>query len=574
MKHSSMEMAIEEALSRKRSSWFDAAPGIQHTLTSAQFKGLVRKEVGERASHSGDDRHHSHDHHEMATPSILTALAAAIINFLLMFGLCCAYGLIMFEDDWNAQHRGMAVKMNLGTALICGLMLAICSKIPVAIGGPDLNPVVFLGMFTGTLAEELAKEHGLVYPGNSDRRLLECFGALDFQQFDLIRRLGSSSTSDVEFCTGTHLANNMVGCSSYHAELQATTVFTVTVSSAILGILFICLGRFRLTHFISYVPTNIMEAFLSCVGYKVFKYGLKFCNYDPRQFLPAACIGVPLYFMKALHVGNPAIVIPSMLVVPLGLFYTILYGTGGDLDSARQSGYMFGELDNADFWSMWQYGMNIGNGSGGFCGNINFKAWSKTLPDLPIMIVVVLLDCLLKLSSTESKLPVKADKDYEIQLFGVVNTATTMCFCSVGYMQLKFNVINFGVMGNVVDRRGGIIYACLCGLCYFISTDLFNYLPRFFLSTLLFFAGSGFVAENLWGSRKYLSIAEWLQIFVILLVFIASASLLYAVIVGGLLTGVFLHIALCQDSLCARASSERRRGGDERAQRLCSAVHS
>merc|ERR1719453_2894009 len=93
-------------------------------------------------------------------------------------------------------------------------------------------------------------------------------------------------------------------------------------------------------------------------------------------------------------------------------------------------------------------------------------------------------------------------------------------------------------MGNCSDRRGGIFYALLCGSCFFYKTDLFNYLPRFFLSTLLFFAGSGFVAENLWGSRKYLSIGEWLQIFVVLGVFIALGSLLYAVIIGGLLTGV------------------------------------
>merc|ERR1719498_387187 len=143
------------------------------------------------------------------------------------------------------------------------------------------------------------------------------------------------------------------------------------------------------------------------------------------------------------------------------------------------------------------------------------------------MIVVCLLDCLLKISSTESKLPVKTDKDYEIQLYGYANILTTLCGSSVGYMQLKFNVINFRVMGNCTDRRGGIIYAILCGLCFFYKTDLFNYLPRFFLSTLLFFAGSGFVAENLWGSRKYLSIGEWLQIFLILGVFIALGSLIY-----------------------------------------------
>merc|ERR1719253_2468087 len=93
-------------------------------------------------------------------------------------------------------------------------------------------------------------------------------------------------------------------------------------------------------------------------------------------------------------------------------------------------------------------------------------------------------------------------------------------------------------MGNVSDRRGGVLYALFCGVCFFWTTDLFNYLPRFFLTSLLFFAGSGFVAENLWGSRKYLSFFEWLEILIILAVFILTGKLLYAVTAGVLLCGI------------------------------------
>ena len=34
------------------------------------------------------------------------------------------------------------------------------------------------------------------------------------------------------------------------------------------------------------------------------RYALKFSNYDYYQFVPAACVGVPLYFMKAMHIGS------------------------------------------------------------------------------------------------------------------------------------------------------------------------------------------------------------------------------------------------------------------------------
>ena len=37
---------------------------------------------------------------------------------------------------------------------------------------------------------------------------------------------------------------------------------------------------------------------------EVFFYALKFCDMEPQQFMPAALIGIALYFIKALHIGK------------------------------------------------------------------------------------------------------------------------------------------------------------------------------------------------------------------------------------------------------------------------------
>jgi len=105
-------------------------------------------------------------------------------------------------------------------------------------------------------------------------------------------------------------------------------------------------------------------------------------------------------------------------------------------------------------------------------------------------------------------------------------------------MQLKFNVINYGVMGNAQDRRGGLIFAALCGVSYVYTIEHINWLPRVFIGSLLFFAGTGFVAENLWGSRHNLSRTEWFEVVVILSVFILSDQILNAVAVGLLVTTI------------------------------------
>jgi MFS superfamily sulfate permease-like transporter len=52
------------------------------------------------------------------------------------------------------------------------------------------------------------------------------------------------------------------------------------------------MGKLQLTRMVNYIPTCILEAFMPCVGYKMFKYALKFCEFDIPHFVPAAIIGV------------------------------------------------------------------------------------------------------------------------------------------------------------------------------------------------------------------------------------------------------------------------------------------
>lgn len=57
--------------------------------------------------------------------------------------------------------------------------------------------------------------------------------------------------------------------------------------------------------------------------------------------------------------------------------------------------------------------------------------------------------------------------------------------------------------------------------------------PSRFLSALLFFAGAGFVTDNMWGSRKFLHATEWLEIVIIVIVFIVvGQSMIWAVLAG------------------------------------------
>ena len=62
---------------------------------------------------------------------------------------------------------------------------------------------------------------------------------------------------------------------------------------------------------------------------------LEICQLRPVLVVPSAVIGVTLYFMKALHVVYPAVVIPALLFIPLAIFYVVFSAMGVDWELAR-----------------------------------------------------------------------------------------------------------------------------------------------------------------------------------------------------------------------------------------------
>ena len=71
-------------------------------------------------------------------------------------------------------------------------------------------------------------------------------------------------------------------------------------------------------------------------------------------------------------------------------------------------------------------------------------------------------------------------------------------------------------------------------LCFGTITgaSVFAYIPRFLLGGLLFFAGAGFAFENLFLEYFHLPRLEFLNIYFIFVVYLASGVLAYAVVLG------------------------------------------
>jgi hypothetical protein len=114
-----------------------------------------------------------------------------------------------------------------------------------------------------------------------------------------------------------------------------------------------------------------LAGFLASIGYIVLVKGLRIAipldvwSAGPTNpwwwiFLsPAVPMGLILYLRGRFKCGNPALMLPLLLIVPLVCFYIVLYATGSDVGSARQQGWMFQELDYTVCWQLaggWQAG--------------------------------------------------------------------------------------------------------------------------------------------------------------------------------------------------------------------------
>jgi CRP-like cAMP-binding protein len=263
------------------------------------------------------------------------------------------------------------------------------------------------------------------------------------------------------------------------------------------------------------------------------------------KILPALPIGIPMYVLKRLHIGQPKNWMPIFIIVPNVAAYLFM-GSLGKLDGLspvaelRSCGdrttdcpngnynWFFAALDEHDFTAAYDHWDR---------GKVRWDAIEQSYPVLLLMIIIVNIDCMLKLAGTEKQLQISIDMNHEMAVSSLGNFFSAICFAPPGYGQTKFAVLNFAIVRDTANRLPSVVCALFNAAMYFTGFPLVNYMPRFFLAGLLIFAGAGFVVENLWDSRLTLALSEYLTIWAIVLCNVVT-GLLPAIILGIVLSAV------------------------------------
>ena len=256
-----------------------------------------------------------------------------------MFVFCCVFASLIFEAcGETADFVPVGVSMHTITVFVVGGLTALMSSLPCSIAGPDVNPALFFAIIAekivkGTDGQCSATSHGSDSDGAEHRRFLAA----------------ASGTNSTSF--------------GHSEEAAATIIFTIMMCTLILAVTFFVLGYFNATRVVQFVPSCVLSGFLAVVGYKIMlkaidaatgahiSLELNHIVISPiwtgdfwAKLSPAVPLGVTIYYLKKNHIGNPLVMLPTLLGVPLFVFYiVILVANGGDLaagiDKAREDGW-------------------------------------------------------------------------------------------------------------------------------------------------------------------------------------------------------------------------------------------
>eukprot|EP00053_Salpingoeca_punica_P014014 m.127242 g.127242 ORF g.127242 m.127242 type:complete len:1231 (-) comp16359_c0_seq2:45-3737(-) len=406
---------------------------------------------------------------------IFPSVMSGVINAVMLYCFSAIFSKIIFTSYESLLFFvPEGVSLHLIATILSGIITICFSKFVIAISCPDINPVLL---------------------------------------FLEVVKVISNKTEDPE-------------------QLLPTVLTALFINTMGLAVICLVLGYTKQTRLLQFVPATVMIGFLGIIGYKVTKEAFEIAAGEYAHHLntwnfwklalSGLSVGGPLYFCKRYHIGDPVTMFIIFLFVPMIFFYIMLRILGMDIEDARESGWFLEEYGRANFYSKWKQVSFY---------QTNTSALSAAVPTFFTNWIITSIDFLLKMAGIKRVTEIDASYDRETKLIGYMNLLTGACFSSPAYPQMKWTALNLSIIRNVTDRFPSVLVVVISLILYLSGFPLVNYLPRFFLSGLLFYAGLPFLFENLFDSYWRLSRKEFCAVWVIVLMSVFLSTLI-AVSVG------------------------------------------
>lgn len=150
------------------------------------------------------------------------------------------------------------------------------------------------------------------------------------------------------------IADAMLEDGHTESEILSTTLALLCLGTALLGLVLVAMGKYKLADAVSFLPMPVVGGYLAFIGYFCVLAGTSLCISEPMMDLkdwgllldmsnlklaiPGLITGVVLTLTSRMATSSGTL--PLVIVAIPALFYVVIFGFGVSLEEARESGWV------------------------------------------------------------------------------------------------------------------------------------------------------------------------------------------------------------------------------------------
>jgi len=377
-----------------------------------------------------------------------------------------------------------------------------------------------------------------------------------------VHQLGFTLFSNLPFAIGTVqdagllflsaianiIANSILQDGGTIEEVVSTTCVFLPLGTALLGLVLVLMGKFKLADIMGYIPMPVVSGYLAFIGYFCLEAGVALCisksmmtlsdwkyMLEPKYFIlavPGLLAGLVLSLVS--RKAKSDLTLPFVMVAIPAAFYVLIYATGMGIEGARAGGWV-GQVSEP---------VSISE----LVGFIDFKLvrWdllSKCVSTWVGMVFVVSFSSCLDIAAVSMDMGEALDANAELATVGIANVMSGLTFGFTG--SYIFSQTIFMFRSGVHSRIVGILIMFAFMAIVILPMNLVQVAPLFFLGATLIFIGYDLLFEWLIDVRHKLLMSEYAVLL----------STFFAIHLVGIDAGIFIGVFIAASSTFVTVST-------------------
>ncbi|KAF4318564.1 hypothetical protein BBO99_00007270 [Phytophthora kernoviae] len=421
-----------------------------------------------------------------------------VLNTVILVPLMISFAQIIFRDPEFQPYMNDLVKLVLVSAAVHQICFTFVSSLPFAMGQVQDAGLIFLSAMSSSIIKALHDQRG------------------DDFSMD---------------------------------EVLATTLFTMAVSTAVLGAALIVTGKLRLASFVQYLPMPVVGGYLAFIGFYALEAGLSMMTTqsikEPADWIKLADFDVLLLSAPGVIAGtiifwvnsrwDHMAVMPCCLAAMLITFYGLLLVTGSTLDDARAAGWVAEPPPSprsiTQIYEFYDF------------SKINFSHLTPQIPTWIAMYFVVAFSSSLDVAAVETALGKPLDHNHELQTVGISNLLSGLGGGFTG--SYLFSQTIFTLRSKLDSRYVGLIVFFLEIAIVFSPFSIIAFVPKVFFGALQMLVCLDLILEWLWHARNKMLTREFGIVWLTFLSMV-FVNLELGIVVGIIIAGfnfIYSYIA-------------------------------